>query len=55
VGGYDQKIVILVTATDKLLDKEVRRLFNYVRQSNYKIGLLLNFGETPGYKRRDLM
>ena len=49
------KILILVTATDELQDKEIKRMFNFLRQSDYKIGMLLNYGERPGYKRRDLM
>ena len=49
------KILILVTATDQLQDKEIKRMFNFLRQSDFKIGMLLNYGERPGYKRRDLM
>ncbi len=51
----DDKIVLMITATDKLEDKEMKRMFNYLRQSPYKIGMLLNYGEQPGYKRRDKM
>lgn len=50
----EEKVFVLVTATDLLEDKEVKRMFNFLRQSPYNVGLILNYGETPGYKRRDI-
>jgi len=51
----EDKIIIQITADDQLMDKEIKRMFNFLRQSQYKTGLLLNYGETPSFKRRDLL
>ena len=47
------ELLIYVTNDDELLDKEVLRLFNYVKSSPYKTGLLLNFGIKPEHRRRE--
>ena len=49
----NEKIMVLVTATDNLELKNLKRLTNYLKISNYEVGLLLNFGEKLAYKRRD--
>ena len=49
----NQKIIVLVTATDKLELKNLKRLTNYLKISDYEVGLLLNYGEKLEYKRRD--
>ena len=49
----NEKIFIHITATDELELKSLNRMKNYLKISDYKIGLLMNFGEKPAYKRRD--
>lgn len=49
----EKKVVVQITADDNLELRELNRLKNYLKASEYKIGLLLNFGEKPAYKRRD--
>lgn len=51
----EEKVVLLITATNKLEPREVKRLFSFLKQSPYRVGLILNYGETPGYKRRELL
>jgi len=48
-----KKILVLITATDNLEIKTLKKLKNYLKVSPYEVGLLLNFGEKPEYKRRD--
>ena len=49
----NQKVMVLITATDKLELKNLKRLTNYLKISDYEVGLLLNYGEKLEYKRRD--
>jgi len=49
----NEEILIHVTVDDELQDKETLRLYNYVKTSDYKIGLQLNFGIKPMHKRRE--
>ena len=48
----NQKVMVLITATDKLELKNLKRLTNYLKISDYEVGLLLNYGEKLEYKRR---
>lgn len=49
----NEKIMILITSSDKLELKHLKRLTNYLKNSEYEVGLLLNYGEKLEYKRRD--
>ena len=49
----NEKIMILITSSDKLELKHLKRLTNYLKNSDYEVGLLLNYGEKLEYKRRD--
>ena len=41
------KIIIEVKAVTKLIDEHRAQLHNYLKATNYKLGLLINFGHFP--------
>ena len=48
---YD-KIIVELKATNKLNDNDLSQVLNYLKATNQKIGLLINFGaERLEYKR----
>ena len=40
---YD-KILVETKATDKLIDKDSSQVLNYLNATNFKLGILVNFG-----------
>lgn len=58
VGQYKADIIVNDTiilelkACKTLSSAHVRQLYNYLRATNYEVGLLLNFGEEPQVVRR---
>jgi GxxExxY protein len=58
VGTYyadflvDDKVIIEVKSVSHLLDEHEAQLLNYLKATNIEVGLLLNFGEKPEFKRR---
>ena len=61
VGSYlidfvvEQKVIVLISASNEIQDHELKRLYNFLRWSQYETGLLLNFGIKPEHKRRDII
>jgi len=58
VGKYyadlvvNDTIVIELKAIQKLLDEHEAQLINYLKATEYQVGLLLNFGPKPEIKRK---
>ena len=58
VGEYfcdlmvEQKVIIEVKATKKLLLEHEAQLLNYLKATKIEVGLLLNFGVQPELKRK---
>lgn len=58
VGEYfadlivNEVIVIELKAVSRLLDEHEAQLLNYLRATPYEVGLLLNFGPKPDFKRK---
>ncbi len=57
VGEYyadllvDDKIIIELKACEVLMNVHVAQLMNYLKATKIEVGLLLNFGEEPEFKR----
>lgn len=45
-------VILELKATDGLVKKFEYQLINYLRATNIEVGLLLNFGEKPAFKRK---
>ncbi|MCE1164897.1 MAG: GxxExxY protein, partial [Bacteroidetes bacterium] len=58
VGHYfadlliDDKIILELKAIDSLSKEQENQLINYLKATEFKIGLLLNFGKKPEVKRK---
>jgi GxxExxY protein len=58
VGDYiadmviDEKIIIELKAHEYLLQEHENQLINYLRATDKEIGLLLNFGPKPEFRRK---
>lgn len=48
----DDKIIIEVKAAEVLCDAHEAQLTNYLKATNIQVGLLLNFGKNPSFKRK---
>ncbi len=57
VGEYytdlliEDKIILELKACEVLMNVHVAQLMNYLKATNIEVGLLLNFGEEPEFKR----
>jgi GxxExxY protein len=57
VGEYyadlliDETIILELKACECLMDAHKAQLINYLKATNIEVGLLLNFGEKPEFKR----
>jgi GxxExxY protein len=57
VGEYfadliiNRKVIIEIKAVEKLCDEHKFQLINYLKATNIEVGLLLNFGKKPEFKR----
>jgi len=57
VGHYrvdmlvENKVIVEIKATDRLVATDRKQLLNYLRASNIEIGLLLNFGSKAQFER----
>ena len=57
VGHYradlvvDSQIVVEVKAAQTISPQHVSQLINYLKATGLQVGLLLNFGETPAFRR----
>ena len=45
-------VILELKAADYLLEEHEYQLINYLKATNIEIGLLLNFGKTPEFKRK---
>ena len=60
IGDYfadiivEDKVIIELKAIEYVLPEHEVRLVNYLKATNIEVGLLLNFGPKPQYKRRVL-
>jgi len=45
-------VILELKATDGLVKEFEYQLINYLRATNIEVGLLLNFGEKPAFKRK---
>ena len=58
VGDYfadlvvENKIILELKAQEVLISENEAQLLNYLKATEYEIGLLLNFGKKPEIKRR---
>jgi GxxExxY protein len=58
VGEYfadllvDGKVILELKAVEKLITAHEAQLINYLKATNIQIGLLLNFGPKPEFKRK---
>jgi GxxExxY protein len=58
VGNYfadilvDNKVIIEVKSCEAFCDEHEVQLLNYLKATNFEVGLLLNFGKKPEFKRK---
>ena len=58
VGEYfadlvvDRKIILELKAAESLCEEHELQLINYLKATDYEIGLLLNFGKKPEIRRK---
>lgn len=58
VGKYfadilvDNSVIIELKAKDSLCEEDEAQLINYLRATDIEVGLLLNFGKKPQFKRK---
>jgi len=58
IGDYfadlcaDNKVILELKSVEKLNATHVAQLYNYLKSTNYEVGLLLNFGPKPEFERR---
>jgi GxxExxY protein len=58
VGDYyadiivDNDIIIELKAAEAIVEEHEHQLINYLKATNIEVGLLLNFGKDPKFKRK---
>ncbi|MBC7722941.1 MAG: GxxExxY protein [Pedobacter sp.] len=58
VGNYfadlliDNKIIVELKASESIIEEHETQLLNYLKATNFEVGLLLNFGKKPEFKRK---
>lgn len=58
VGDYfadlivDEKVIIELKASESLCEEHEFQLINYLKATEIEVGLLLNFGKKPEFKRK---
>ncbi len=58
VGDYfadlvvEDKVIIELKSTDRLREEHDAQILNYLRATNIEVGLLLNFGRKPEFRRK---
>ena len=58
VGEYysdllvEDKVIVELKAAETLIKKHEVQLINYLKATSVEVGLLLNFGENPKFKRK---
>ena len=57
VGEYfadllvDNKVIVELKAAERLVEAHQLQLLNYLKATEFEVGLLLNFGKEPEFKR----
>jgi GxxExxY protein len=57
VGEYfadllvEEAVIVELKAVPHLLNEHIAQLLNYLRATPFEVGILLNFGPTPGIRR----
>jgi GxxExxY protein len=57
VGEYysdllvEDKVIVELKATELLMNVHIAQIMNYLKGTPIEVGLLLNFGEKPEFKR----
>lgn len=58
VGNYfadllvENKVIIELKACENIINEHEIQLLNYLKATNFEVGLLLNFGTKPEFKRK---
>lgn len=58
VGSYfadilvENKVIIELKACENIINEHEIQLLNYLKATNFEVGLLLNFGAKPEFKRK---
>ena len=58
VGNYfadivvSESVILEIKAANALCEDHERQLINYLKATDIEVGLLLNFGTTPEFKRK---
>lgn len=58
VGKYyadiivEEKVILEIKAVDGLVEEHEYQLINYLKTTEIEVGLLLNFGKNPQFKRK---
>lgn len=58
VGDYfadivvENEVIIEIKTAERLIEIHEAQLINYLKATNIEVGLLLNFGKTPQFKRK---
>jgi len=47
----EDKVIVELKATELLMNVHVAQIMNYLKATEIEVGLLLNFGEEPEFKR----
>lgn len=46
------KVIVEIKTTENIINAHEYQLLNYLKATKIKVGLLLNFGSTPGIRRK---
>ena len=58
VGDYfadlivEEKVILELKAADYIIEEQETQLINYLRSTDAEVGLLLNFGRKPEFRRK---
>lgn len=47
----NERVIVELEASEQLVDADYRQLLSYLRASKIQVGLLLNYGPSPKFKR----
>ena len=47
----EDKVIVELKATEVLMNVHMAQIMNYLKATEIEVGLLLNFGEEPEFKR----
>ena len=48
----DNKVIVEIKAAKRLVEENEAQLLNYLKATDIEVGLLLNFGTKPEFKRK---